>query len=414
MTLEKQASALVKKIDQLVGPLATDKPCVFYVFDQIERIGHIAAEFFTLRSLFPLKDFHLVVLIGAQKVHAPHINHAVFNAFSEGITLVEVEDNIAAWLGQQTLGLVENDDRQYLLVHAAIMLRMTMTQVMANDAAITMQLNEQAQLKGLGLKKKLGVDIEAPLVTLHVRESGYIQNAPHHAYRDANIERYLPLVHQLLAEGYVVMRIGDASMVRLNIMHPNFIDAPFHPHYDSFMDLYLTASSRLFIGTFSGPQSISLAYNTPSLIVNAPISSIGIRAHCDLLVPKKFYSRRARRALSYEEIVITDLPDCTRSEHFSRKGITLLENSSDEIIAGFQELNARIDNNYEINDTMATRIAQINSIGHIVRQQTLIPKNTGDSPLGIPIDFYAPALSKSDISQEYIKINPDFLHSYTV
>jgi len=405
---QRYIQRVISKIDALIGPLNSDKPSAVYVLDQVDRLGQFAAEMLTLRSLFPLAHFDVIVFISTLRVRSFRVNVAVYKAFTAGIKVVKIDEDTCAWLAQQTLGLVESNNRQYLLLHACMMCHLTMTEVLGKGITATMTLSDEDAHKGRCIKQTLGVDSQAPMVSVHVRDAGCVP-AVQHSYRDASLANYLPLIQQLLAEGYVVARIGDNTMTPLSLQHRNLIDAPFHAQYDPFMDLYFAAASKIFVGTFSGPQAIAIAYNTPCLVANCPITSLSIRSDLDLLLPKIYYSSRIERSLSYEEIVTSDLPECFETDKFTRKDITLVQNTPDQIIAGFDELNARLNGTYEIDPKLALRIAEINQIGHLIRQQGIIHGDPA-SPVQAPNDFYAAALSKSDLSHEYIKMCPGFVH----
>jgi len=396
---------VIQQIDNLIGPIDTGKPSVVYILDQVDRIGRLAAELFTFRSLFPVENFSLIVIVSDAKLRSTIVNLAVFEAFTRQITVVKTEDTLVCLLGQQNLGLIETNLRQYLLIHAAIMCQLTMFEVMGKGIAATMTLSELDQLKGTRLKKSLGVDPEAPIVALHVREPNFLPDMPEHDYRNADIAQYTSLIQRLLADGYVLARIGDKTMQPLKMQHPNLIDTPFHALYEPFMDLYFTAASYIFVCTFSGPQAISIAHNTPSLIANCPITSHSTRTDSDLLIPKKYYSNRLKRALSYEEIILSDAPEFVHSKEFAKAHLTLIENSPDEIIAGFNELDHRLQGNYKIDTALAERTANLNQIGHLIRKKNLVLQTESS----VNIDFFAPAFSKSDLSHEYIKMNPGFI-----
>ena|GEM_PF-1546093 len=398
---------IIQQIDDLISPIDTDKPSVVYVFDQVDRIGQLAVELFTFRSLFPIENFSLIVIVSGTRLRSARVNLTVFEAFTRQMTVVKTEDALVCLLGQQNLGLIETNCRQYLLIHSYIMCRLTMFEVMGKGIAATMTLSGLDQLKGTRLKKSLGVDHEAPIIALHVREPSFLPGMPEHDYRDADIAQYTPLIQRLLADGYIIARIGDKTMRPLKMQHPNLIDTPFLAQYDPFMDLYFVAASYIFVCTFSGPQSISMAYNTPSLIANCPITSHSTRGDSDLLLPKKYYSNRLKRALSYEEITLSDIPEFVRSKEFTKAHLTLLENSPDEIMSSFNELDHRLQGSYPIDTALAKRIATLNQVGHLMREKDLVPQTESN----LSINFFAPVFSKSDLSHEYIKMNPGFIHN---
>ena len=105
----------------------------------------------------------------------------------------------------------------------------------------------------------LGVPLDAPIVTLHVRGPGYSPGtAEAMSLRDARIEDYRLAVEYLADTGVYVIRLGDQTMTPM-APHDRVVDYPFTKAKSDWMDIYLANRCRFHIGTSSG-MSLSLIH----------------------------------------------------------------------------------------------------------------------------------------------------------
>ena len=366
-----------------------------YILGQPERIGHVAIELFFLRSIFPLRLFHIDIIYHSCKEMNPH----VLAKFSKGMTLFEIDDIQLRAVGVCHLGVIEEKNRRYAFLDAVHLFSLLVDLGM-HERFDFFTLDEQEKEVGLQLKKKLQIDEDAPVVTLHVRES-HAPELNYHFFRNATIEPYYPLIEQLLSEGYVVVRVGDKSMKPIAMTHKNLIDAPFHQHYTTLIEPYFIAISQIFVCTASGPASIAHAYKTPSLYVNCAVSAQTFTHEHDLYVYKKYYSQQTGAELSYEQIALSSLPQYAKCQQYADSGIRLIENTSEEIVAAFQEHRQRLNGTYVETQAINQRFAEINQIAHIIRQKKLVYDQE---------KYYGHHLTKPNLSHEFVKMNPSFLY----
>ncbi|MEQ8815094.1 MAG: TIGR04372 family glycosyltransferase [Thalassobaculum sp.] len=115
---------------------------------------------------------------------------------------------------------------------------------------------------------ELGVAADTPIVTLHVREPGYLRDhASRMAPRDADVTSYHEAVRYLTGRGYAVVRLGDETMTPLPDWQ-GVIDYPFSGKKADWMDVYLAARCRFHVGTSSGMSFIPLLFARPVLFTN--------------------------------------------------------------------------------------------------------------------------------------------------
>jgi putative glycosyltransferase (TIGR04372 family) len=187
-----------------------------------------------------------------------------------------------------------------------------------------------------------GLAPDARLVCIHAREAGYKRGGEMHDVkpdsrddrtRNARIESYFEAVDDLVAQGYTVVRLGDASMTPVE--HPGVIDLATSPSRTNLLEVSCLLRSDFIICGESAFVNLIYLTNTPILLVNAtePISAYPIRAP-GLFLPKGVVDRRDGRALTIEELTGLDyhrqLRDTRRYEY--------IDNSPAQIRAATREM----------------------------------------------------------------------------
>lgn len=129
-------------------------------------------------------------------------------------------------------------------------------------------IDSQTRERGEAGLAELGIADGTPVVTLHVRESGYYSEvADRMAPRDADIASYELATRYLVERGYAVVRLGDETMKPLPDW-PSVIDYPFTDRKSDWMDVYLASRCWFHIGTSSGMSFIPLMFGRPVLFSN--------------------------------------------------------------------------------------------------------------------------------------------------
>lgn len=118
----------------------------------------------------------------------------------------------------------------------------------------------------------LGLDPAAPIVTVHVRESGYrsvsgLRQRGWDEVRNARIETFFPAFEALAERGYTVVRLGDATMTPVQM--PGVVDLATSPARTPWLEIWCTMRSEFLIGCDSGPSWLAVLLGIPVLTVNA-------------------------------------------------------------------------------------------------------------------------------------------------
>ena len=195
--------------------------------------------------------------------------------------------------------------------------------------------------------RRIGLDLEKPMITLHVREAGFkfgneMQDAKpgsrDDSTRNAKIESYFKAIDFLTARGFTVVRIGDPSMQP--VQRSGVIDLATSPHRSQALEIYCMWRSAFFVSAEAGPVGVSYLTNTPLLTVNAtdPISSYPIRADGMLLL-KHVRNRQTGERLSPADLLTGDYLGNLRNLH----RYVYENNTSEQIYAAVVEMLESLD-----------------------------------------------------------------------
>jgi putative glycosyltransferase (TIGR04372 family) len=166
---------------------------------------------------------------------------------------------------------------------------------------------------------ELGINPTAPLVTVHVRESGYrsrsgLRQRSWDEVRNARIDRFFPAFRALVERGYTVVRLGDPTMTPVRM--PGVIDLATSPARDQWLDIWCTMRSEFLIGCDSGPSWLAVLLGIPVLTVNA-VHFRDLSRPVDRIICKLARDRATGETLSVSEMLEKDfLRTGFKGDHF--------------------------------------------------------------------------------------------------
>lgn len=163
-------------------------------------------------------------------------------------------------------------------------------------------------------------------------------------YRNNDIDNFKNVAGQLVSDGYLVFRMGAKVERPFEIETPGVFDYAVNGMRTDFLDVYLSANCEIFISTVLGLDSIPEIFRVPRVLTNyIPIANFGKYGSNDLIIPKQYWIKDEARFMSFGEIVASKnaLGSCTSSYEYQRAGLTLVENTPEEITSATQELLAR-------------------------------------------------------------------------
>jgi len=199
--------------------------------------------------------------------------------------------------------------------------------------------------------QRLGVPVSAWFVCLHVREQGFHQNwdKAHPSSRNANIDTYLPAAREIVKRGGFVIRMGDKSMKKLKPEH-GIIDYPHSEYKSQFMDIFLCATAKFFIGTNSGLGLVPPIFGVPCALTNWMPIGIPQWYPKDIYIPKLIYSTQLKRHLTFNEMLLTNAGWIQFEASMSEQGLVAMPNTEEDILDVVVEMLERESGNSAANE----------------------------------------------------------------
>jgi putative glycosyltransferase (TIGR04372 family) len=207
--------------------------------------------------------------------------------------------------------------------------KLALRQEMASDP-IRLQLLHVLEEQARAQAARLGLQPDARIVTLHVREPGW--RPFEDDQRSCDINTYRPAVEELVARGFRVVRIGDASMTPID--WPGVLDLATEPARTDLLELWCVLHSVFFFGSESGPLELARLVGLPALLVNVKTVQSGYPVHrSDLLIMKRLLASDAPRVLSLREQLAVKAGRLTLTGR-----ARYVDNTPEEILAALDEM----------------------------------------------------------------------------
>jgi len=130
-----------------------------------------------------------------------------------------------------------------------------------------LSLTKEHRKKGEKALKKLGLPGDAWFVALHVRDQRFFENDVSiddsaNDFRNAEIESFYKGIETITNAGGWIVRLGHPQMPPLPTM-PQVIDYAHSDDRSDWLDIYLMAAARFFLGTTSGPWIVADLFGVP-------------------------------------------------------------------------------------------------------------------------------------------------------
>ncbi|MEW6329834.1 MAG: TIGR04372 family glycosyltransferase [Pseudomonadota bacterium] len=191
-------------------------------------------------------------------------------------------------------------------------------------------LNKADHDRGWDCLKALGVPEGAWFVCVHARQSNDKQNTAHSS-RDVDIFTYLAAIEEITNRGGWCIRLGDNAMRPLPRMK-NVVDYALLDIKSEWMDVFLCASCRFFLGSSSGLSNLAGVFGAPCVLANLVPLSVRPVKNSDLGIPKLLWSEGEKRFLRFKEILDSPVGQANFfAPSFQEAGLTIVDNSPDEI-----------------------------------------------------------------------------------
>lgn len=391
----------LQKLFQTVVPhMAPGGRNLIYILAQVDRIGHLAMELLFLNTLYSEEYDRIIVLTGP--TDQPGVNPAVLGITGPKFVHVETRDPMLPLLGFFDGGLLEMQGLHLLMVQPQRLTR-DFGRALAGGAPLKpFTMDRHLRARGDAWMRSLDIDPDEPFVLLHVRDASYRPDKAHHLFRCADIQRYGRAIDRLVAHGFRVFRLGDASSPRAPNASDRVIDVPFAPGYEPFLDVYLSGRCAFTVNQASGPEALARCFGRPALTVNLMLEHLRLPLAGDLLMFKHVRRADDGSQLSYTEMLARGLPGFGTSKQFEEAGLLVEENTEAELDAAVAEMIERSHGDGQARSAGQARFLAIGQEyeARITADPSIIAKTE---------DFYAYAHPFGTPSQAFLEMNPGFL-----
>jgi putative glycosyltransferase (TIGR04372 family) len=217
----------------------------------------------------------------------------------------------------------------------------------AERRGVLLKLPADVVTAGWNQLRRIGMPPGAWFVALHVREAGYHRHhAGMHAVRNADISDYMAAIDEIVTRGGWIIRMGDPSMAPLPPMF-NVLDYCHSSIRSDWMDIFLSASCRFFVGSASGLGYVAQAYGVPCVWTNWWPPAHRPWQPCDVFVPKTVLDVGKCRRLSLRETLAEPFAYCDHAEWLHEShGVLVEDNDPDDILSAVVEMAERLDGIY--------------------------------------------------------------------
>lgn len=192
--------------------------------------------------------------------------------------------------------------------------------------------------EGAALLSRLGIPADGSHVAFAARDSGWLDthlvggNWRYHDHRDATIGNYTRMCDAMASFNTPTVRVGK----HVNDPLPDCagVDYAMSPYRTDFGDIYLLATCKFAVVSPSGPAAVAAIFRRPIAVANsAPFLTIAepIFPMVRFFAPKLY--QRDGQTLTVKEIVRLGLERCDRAEVLADAGVSLVENTPQEIAA---------------------------------------------------------------------------------
>ena len=298
--------------------------------NSLARIGHLAAEpdLFIKDGLLRRRPWYYGVIVSPPGTAA---NDCLLNYWSRYIAVVR--SPLLTW----TLSKLNRFSyMRHELGHYTVAIDRTAPAIAVqrdwNNRPALLELKEQHRREGRARLAALGVPSEAEFVCFHCREAGFSpSDEALHSFRNCTVDNYLLAVAELTRQGFWCIRMGDPSMRRLEPME-KVIDYAHCDVRSDWMDVFLCASCRFFLGSPSGLSEVASVFGRPCGMANqAPLSTTLKFGRSDVAIPKLLWSEESKWYLSFREVFDSDIANFRFTSLYQARGIRLVENSPEDV-----------------------------------------------------------------------------------
>lgn len=200
-------------------------------------------------------------------------------------------------------------------------------------------------------------NITKPFVCFFSRDDEYLnvtypdRNWSYHDYRDSDIKKCLSACDYLVNKDYTCVRVGSIVKESLSPTSNKIIDYSKSDARTEFLDIYLSSRCDFFIGSDSGATQPSEIFVKPMVYHNwVLLNRISFWVRTGLFIFKQLWSENENRFITFDERINNKKYHVFSSKKFAELGVSIIENTSDEILKVVREMDLRLRGEWEEKD----------------------------------------------------------------
>ena len=216
-----------------------------------------------------------------------------------------------------------------------------------------LRFTEEEEERGRKGLAEMGIGPDDWFVCFHSRDPAYMSGRDtaatveaHYSIRDSSIKDYVSAMNWISEQGGFALRMGAVAEDTLDGLASKVIDYASH-HRSDFMDIYLSAKCRFFMGSTAGLYAVPLIFGVPTATANvAPLVAQDIPGMPMLFIPKRMRKTGSDRLLSFPECRAMDwfelsqdnFPIYIRPHCYKERGLEWVDNTADDIVDLCQDM----------------------------------------------------------------------------
>lgn len=164
-----------------------------------------------------------------------------------------------------------------------------------------------------------------------------------YAFRNANINEYIPCAKHLASKGYKVLKMGFSATEKSSSGNSRsvFINPSEDKNYRPWIEAYLFKNCAFCVGMMTGGTLYASFFSRPILWADVFWRGTPVGKKLDMIIPKLIYRKEGKarpEILNLMEIRKMGPPKNNSWQHFTRHGLKVKNCSSNEITNGVKDM----------------------------------------------------------------------------
>lgn len=217
--------------------------------------------------------------------------------------------------------------------------------------------------RGWRTLEAMGVPRDGWFVCIHARERATKPTKTYHNFRDVDIDTYTLACEEIARRGGWIIRMGDPAM-RPYTPFDRVIDYVHSEHHSDFMDIFLSANCRFFLGCNSGLAAVPRTFHVPLATTNGvPVAPLTYGDQ-DIGIMKLALKEADQSLVPFADLLAPGYLSMQTQAILANHGWRLVDNTPEEILDLTQEMLDSLDGALAPDPDNEARQAALKSLLH--------------------------------------------------